>query len=405
MKRSPRILQLGTYPIARAVNGGQRRVRAVRDAYQAHGIAVRYLGIYFPAWHGLEELPRDDLAVGKAIEERLKQRPSLEDVILGEVLAEDRDCRERFLNAWRHWQPDVLELAQPYVWPSIRRFLEQKAITRPRIVYHSQNIESLLKADLYAQHLPAGEREAATEKVRTLEADLTRAADLVVAVTDHDAAHFTQLGCPACLVVRNGGEVRKAARSRIKDWRRQLAASGKERFAIFVSSGHLPNLEGFLQVVGTRLGYLPPDTELLVAGSICGLVREALLNGQFAGVNASRLRLLGILPDGDLAAVLALANVVLLPITAGGGSNLKTVEALLAQRPMVATRFAFRSYERYLPYGQVRLHDEPAAFREAVVEQLAEEPRTSRPLPPELLELTWPRLCEPLAEAVLRLAG
>jgi glycosyltransferase involved in cell wall biosynthesis len=158
---------------------------------------------------------------------------------------------------------------------------------------------------------------------------------------------------------------------------------------------HPPNGDGFIEMLGTALGYLPPDCEILVAGGVCELLEKSdLVTGPLAGVNAARLRLLERQPDDDLAALIELSDVVLLPITSGGGSNLKTVEALLSGKPIVGSTYAFRAYEDFLGGAAVTVADEPVAFRTTVVRALADPTAVH---PPDgwhnrLQTLTWPEL-------------
>jgi hypothetical protein len=61
--------------------------------------------------------------------------------------------------------------------------------------------------------------------------------------------------------------------------------------------------------------------------------------------------------------LLALAACIVLPITFGGGSNIKTAEALFSGRPVIGTTHSLRGYDfaRRLPH--VYCTDEPNEFR------------------------------------------
>src|SRR5207245_3808081 len=173
------------------------------------------------------------------------------------------------------------------------------------------------------------------------------------------------------------------------------------RHAYFVGSYHLPNFDGFVRMAGPDLGYLPPDAETCVVGDVCHLLRDPEVGGfgPFPGANASRLQLLGAVSDEDKAALLDLVNVILLPVTCGGGSNLKTVEALLARKPIVATRYAFRSYEEFQDLPHVQLADEPDEFKRSIVRCLTRcRDEVQIPSDPEwedrLGQITWKKLGE-----------
>jgi glycosyltransferase involved in cell wall biosynthesis len=62
------------------------------------------------------------------------------------------------------------------------------------------------------------------------------------------------------------------------------------------------------------------------------------------------------------------AHAVLLPITYGGGSNLKTAEALAAGKWVVATSTSLRGYEEFREEPGVLIADDRQSFRKAVMQ-------------------------------------
>jgi hypothetical protein len=64
--------------------------------------------------------------------------------------------------------------------------------------------------------------------------------------------------------------------------------------------------------------------------------------------------------------LIANAHALPLPIGYGGGSNVKTAEALAAGRPIVATGAAFRGFDEYRSLPSVTLADTPLAFEAAI---------------------------------------
>ncbi len=389
-----RVLQLGTYPIKEPQHGGQRRAAAIRAAYRAAGVETQYLAVYNPIGYPPVTAARQDIPAGPVTMARIAGSPWLEDLFVGECLLHDAGCREQFLKFYRAFRPDVVALEQPYLWSSLRTFLHDRSLPRPRIIHSSQNVEAAMKADIYARVLPPEEARTAAAKVRAIEDDLTRHCDVLVVVTDSDAQRLLRGAAKPCVLLRNGGDVRTASAKAIRKWR-ALLTGHKTRRAFFVGSMHPPNGDGFVEMLGTALGYLPPDCEILVAGGVCELLQKSeLVTGPLAGVNGARLRLLERQSDDDLAALIDLSDLILLPITSGGGSNLKTVEALLSGKPIVGTTYAFRAYEDFLSGAAVTVADEPAVFRTAVVKALA-DPTAVRP--PDgwhhrLRALTWPEL-------------
>ena len=111
------------------------------------------------------------------------------------------------------------------------------------------------------------------------------------------------------------------------------------------------------------LAFLSPDQRILVVGGICRILRDDARCQRWDGVNASRLDLAGFQPENTLGTLLHLATCIILPITQGGGSNIKTAEAIFSGKPIVGTSKSFRGYERYLALPHVYSTDDPAEFR------------------------------------------
>jgi hypothetical protein len=80
--------------------------------------------------------------------------------------------------------------------------------------------------------------------------------------------------------------------------------------------------------------------------------------------------MLGAVDPAVLDALLARAAVILLTKTRGGGSNVKTSEALLARRPVVATRLAFVGFEGWRDLLGVAIANEPTLYWKLVARQL-----------------------------------
>jgi hypothetical protein len=106
----------------------------------------------------------------------------------------------------------------------------------------------------------------------------------------------------------------------------------------------------------------PLPGPFLIVGTVCRLLaperaRHRLLRDA---------RMLGLVDKDLLDSLVLRAGVIVLPKTWGGGSNLKTSEALLACRPIVATDFAFAGFEDWKTMPGVAIANEPRLFWEKV---------------------------------------
>lgn len=396
-----KVLQLSTYPIHQRVSGGQRRAGAIYDGYRRAGFDVRYLTICDPGAHPEAVGRADTFLIGPQACAENSRRPFLIDVITGELFAVERECLDPLARFWNRFKPDFVQIEHCYLWPGVNRLFEDGQVERVPVVCSSHNHETAMKLGLYERMLPPHERAEAVKRVRQAETDLTCSASLVIAVSPSDAEVFRGMGARRVEIVRNGSDLVNIKAETVDRWRAQLLGDGTRAFGLFVSSNHVPNFVGFQELAGDLLAYLPPDTCIAVVGGICEHMERQPAFNERMKLNRSRLRLLGKGPsDADLAAIVQLANVILLPITDGGGSNIKTVEALLSGRPIVGTSFAFRSYEEFKSLERVTIRDSATEFRAAIQEAVLEPHQPSATPEPELEEITWPRLGDRFARLV-----
>lgn len=128
-------------------------------------------------------------------------------------------------------------------------------------------------------------------------------------------------------------------------------------------------LFGFQPVAG-----LPPTgPQARHRGGVTSLLEKHREYRRWAGINDDRTLRLGIVDDAGIAALRRLGHVYILPITAGGGSNIKTAEALLTGAYVIGTSTAFRGFEDFIGDPGVFVEDDPHAFRARLFELLHRE--------------------------------
>lgn len=104
----------------------------------------------------------------------------------------------------------------------------------------------------------------------------------------------------------------------------------------------------------------------MILGGVSGILFNQEKFSEYESVNRTRLHLLGTCHKSELQEFIAASHLVILPITVGEGSNLKTAEALESGRPIVATSKAFRGYESAMNLSHVTIADTSSEFRRAV---------------------------------------
>jgi glycosyltransferase involved in cell wall biosynthesis len=270
---------------------------------------------------------------------------------LWQALAEIPEHFVHFVRLVEQLRPDVVQVEETYMWPVVRKLLGEGRIDGARVVHSSYNFETDHQRDLATIKGPV--HEYSLKQVAATEREIAAASDLVVTVSDADAASFRAIGAMKVVVARNG--CRQVAPH--PDALRAVDAYfGEQRFALFVSSAHLPNMQGLLDLTRVPVETLPG--RLVIGGTVCDLLTEH----RSASSLIRHATFMGMVDVALLDALLTRAAVVLLPKTRGGGSNLKTSEALHSYRPVVATTQAFVGFEPWRDAPGVTVVDDPLAF-------------------------------------------
>ena len=397
---APSVLLLTTYPLIDPRHGGQVRARALVDEYKAGGFSVAHLAVVdkdgFPrsALGPLDiEFPTDDprwFIEGRA-------PPGTNDLRAGAFAAESEEAYRQIASSIPA-TIDVFHLEQPWLLPLVERLKRELRYAKSLIVYGSQNIETPLRESIFKQAGLSDGNEI-VRRVKRVETEACRLAQLTLAVSSADELALKELGAAKVLLAPNGIHAWTASPRLVDGW----AATLKARcVALFVGSAHPPNISGFIEAFGHSLGCIPPDCRLVIAGGVGPPLAERYLVGGSEALNRSRLEVTGPIDEQDLAALKALASVFVLPVFEGGGSNIKTAEAIYSGKRVIATSASMRGYERYLQLKQLSLADTREDFQREVRRALSsrEEPAVGASSRAELL---WPARIGVVPPAVLQL--
>ena len=287
-------------------------------------------------------------------------------------------------------------LEHPWLWPAVKKL---RLSGRRPIIYNWYNLEAELKHRML-KDAGVADADAIGAEINSLERDLVRAATAVSATTEVDAEMYRSWTPSTVVVAPNGAERRRRDHLRdvlpetLKPWWRYL---------LFVASAHPPNGAGFVELVIGGLAWLRFDERIVVAGSVCSLIEEHFRDNDPATFGRNRLVLLGEVSSLTLDCLIENASGMLLPITYGGGSNLKTAEALLAGRPVVATAKAFRGCEAFKDTPGVIIAETEEAFFAAMRRVLSREV-PSPPKDERLRSIVWDQTMRPIVNLVREVA-
>jgi len=330
----PRVLTLSTYPIDPMVGGGQRRAR-----FQSRAMADRCDVTVLVNTSPEGRIRRRLVEVGLTQVEIPKSAAQLEaevDMFYAMDKTPVDDITAARLSAaspafgdelTRQLQAaDVVVGTQPFLIPTL-------PADAPPIVHDSQNVESLLKADLLPD--TAGGRWLLAETAR-VEAEAGRKAAVLTACTAEDAAGLTHADAVPTIVVGNGVDTSALPFKTPDEHRRarlellalcELPVDDDRPIGLFIGSWHPPNISAarlLLEVAAERQDWL-----FILAGSHTSEFADETL--------PDNVQLIAIFAESLLWPLLAGADVALNPMRSGGGSNLKLFDYLAVGTPIVST--------------------------------------------------------------------
>ena len=352
-----KILCLSNYPVEEPRHGGQHRLANIIANFQNNGHEVRSAGVleslaYPVSPYFVERPPR--AALCKALDE-----PQLmEDWAISQIFGLDDQYFE-MLALKIEFTPHVIFVEQPWLFRFAVRFNQKYCSGKAILCYSSQNIENRLKYDIVRQSFGTERARDAEAKVRLCEIDAITNAFQAFCVSENDldwAANYTDR---APILAANGVVDRRAT---LDDVAAANQITQGRKFALFCGSAHRPNITGFLAMLGHGPGCFPPDTRLVVAGS----AGRSLANEKLSGSLQHQYIDAGEVTENVLRGLLETAHLVILPITMGGGTNLKSAEAIWSGRHVVGTTVAMRGFEQFCNAPGVTVTDDASAFCAAV---------------------------------------
>ena len=346
---SVKIAALSHYPISTPLHGGQRRVDAISKLAKLNGFEFHHFPIFSTTSYPDATEWEQQTALPSSVQSRLHQPGVREDVHFAREVGTDHPLVQRVMEQLRDVDPDVIQFDQPWLFPLfIGHLADDRVLKGAKLVYSSQNVETNLIA-------PNWENEA-----RAIEMEIVKAVDFVCTVSRSDAEIFDGwrgAECQSSVVAPNGC------------WPPDLMSDEPPDrivdgdYAIVVGSEHPPNARGYWDCIGTFPGFLPPGANLVVVGGVNRTLRLDDRFLRFPRMNSEFVKNFGTVEEDTLVSLLFHAKAICLPITEGGGTNLKTAEALMWLKPVVAMRHALRGFEEAADMDGVYVADKPQEFR------------------------------------------
>ena len=393
------ILVLCTYPIDTPRHGGQIRVSKIVNHYRQAGFQVEVVGVLgsdnYPVSAGFEPSP----PIGELA--KILENPFLmEDVAISQ-LYESHD--QYFSNLAKQIKkvPGLIHVEQPWLFGFAQRYIKEKLSHRCRLIYGSQNIEYQLKAAILKSYFTVEQVVQCEQQVKQLEMRAVTEADGVVCVSQHDLEWLRRYTQKPIVLAPNGVSEWQVTEQGI-DEANQVTCH--QKFALFCASGHPPNVKGFFDLFGGGFGAMNNSETIVIAGGASTAIGSGDRVHQSAKL-AARITLAGLVSDSCLSGLLHTAHCIVLPITQGGGTNLKTAEALWSGRHIVATTTAMRGFEVFIGQQGVHVTNNPAIFKQQLRKVMAAPPLELNQLDHESRAIVlWEQCLKPLSLFITKIA-
>jgi glycosyltransferase involved in cell wall biosynthesis len=357
--KNTNVLVLCTFPFANASHGGQVRLENLVRMFKNHGAKVLVAGVlggdHYDQSPGFVDYPGSQLLT--------KYIPNpflMEDWAIGRLF----DDSDRHISALRYLidtVPDIIHVELPWLMRFALRLRDEKGWNCP-VIYGSENVEHELKRRILNHYVSMRASELCADLVFEMEVEAIKSADAVVCVSNSDLSFCkSHTDLPIILAENGVDEVRPAA-SDIAEGHRFTNA---HKYCLYTASAHPPNVVGFFEMFPSGLTSLKPYERLVIAGSVGASILEHEKAKHMPRLGAGSI-VTDIVTSSCLRGLNHNAHAIVLPITEGSGTNLKTAEALWAGVHIVATTKAMRGFESFIGTPGVIVCDKPLEFQLAL---------------------------------------
>lgn len=386
-----KVLQMTTYDVETPDHGGKLRSHHIRRSLRSK---------YCVETLSFEWTDRNDTS---SLAVKLDQQRWIEFGINGMLadwgictfLDNVQPCYEQVCQRVRDFSPDIILLEQPFLWPLVERFFNDGVLSREvKVIYSSHNIEVMMKKTIYHEHYPADLAEKYIATVDNLERDIIKACAGAIAVSDVDATYITDVSPDTAVKVYFNGHSRPVHGPEDNKWTAQFAH--RDTNWVFVGSWHPPNINGLRDLV-MALARLKHDNHfaLWVLGSV-GRGLAATTPG-FDASDYPWLHLTGMVSADDIDSALLCSSGIVLPIWEGGGSNLKTAQALLSAKCILGAEFSFRAFEHVADEPGISLVKDADSLAQLLVDT---RPENQYPRSQEVSALEWDAVLQSLPDFI-----
>lgn len=336
-----KILQMATYNVDKPDHGGKLRCHHIRRVLRQHFDVQTLSFEWGDGFDASTMCVMLDEARGKAI----GIDGPLSDWGICTYLEKEKVCYQKVCALLSEYAPDVILLEQPFLWPLLERLMQDAVIpTDVKLIYSSHNIEIGMKRKIYQDLYSVEVAVRHTEYVDRMEKAAIHTCLAAMAVSSADAAYVNAIAPEKPVRVFLNGHTQPTSTPEDEKWEARFAT--QEANWVYVASWHPPNINGLRDLVMALACYSSESMDglaLWVLGGV-GDGLKATVPG-FRQEDYPWLHILGPVSGDDIESAILSSSGVVLPIWEGGGSNLKTAQALLSGKCVLGSEFSFRGFE------------------------------------------------------------
>ena len=379
------VLQICPFPIPNEPNsGGTIRISEIRKAYEAAGHTVTQCCVVTKK---RDKSNNTDVSLG--IWDRIRRKHFGHPHNIGQIRiywASKGNARSYASYIAKNVDApvDVIQVEHPWTIDIATELKNFKNFKNARTIYSSHNIEHRLHAGLWelgARTLKSAERM--TAEIEKLEIQCAVNADVCWAVSESDKAQLEQWGAKSVVLAPNGC---RALMDRTRgDLERSIETI--DPYALFIGGDYAPNTNGFMEKIVRPMLRGTATPRILVAGSVCNaLERDTSLQPL---ISKKSVILRGVVSRRELDDLIHFSHALLLPISSGGGTNLKTAEAIVSNKTVICTTTALRGFENWAAAPGIYIEDENDAFARRAAETLKDS-KIPKNWHRDSSSVTWP---------------
>ncbi len=207
-------------------------------------------------------------------------------------------------------EADVVMFEGPWQYNLFKNYLENKFV-----IYDAHNVESSLRLNNKYHEITV-----------EIENELSRRANMIISVTEENAEYFKKVSGSENIYINT-----HVVNSKILKW------NGKNsNNVVFIGSIYKPNIDAVERIIDIAKDF--PDLIFNIIGNV------NKFNFKNTGNN---IKFLGILDDSKKDEIFSNSFLALNPVEVGSGRNVKMVDYLMHELPVISTQTGIRGFEKY----------------------------------------------------------